>query len=156
MAKHKIFLVGVPEIAHAFIRYVKNLPDVLIENNFEQVYGMVRSKLVSKICILCDVWNFSGDSYNAARGQTAAEKIHIVDPSIPILIWDGRKYGSLEEKHPMFQVKGEAHPIRFKNELYLYFKDYEGELQNTLTGKFFGGTLKEEDVPVRDCLSFSF
>jgi hypothetical protein len=153
----EIFLVGMPEIHQGFITdSILGLPDIIVENNFEQAFGSIKLGEIKRVCILMDVWNISGYKYNNARGQGAAERIHSVDPVIPILIWEGREYDCPDDMPAVFQVYGEVHPIKFDNELYLNFSDFKGEEQRAITRKFLSGKLTKEEIPKGECISFRF
>jgi hypothetical protein len=150
-----ILTTGMLEIHQGFISKLKNC-NVHVEKNFEQVLGTVRDNEVNRICILMDVWNISGRNCNSARGQYAAERIHEINPIIPILIWDGREYNCPRKNIcPVFQVFGEIIPIKYSNELYLMPQDYMGE-QVRITLKFFEGSLIAEDIPKKEMVSFDF
>jgi len=146
-----IFLIGMPDIHKALLSditvIIKNMQ---VEVNFQQVLGIAKAKELNRLCIYMDAWN--GTHYNGERGQTAAEKIHAVDPAIPILIWDGREYISDEDVPPVFKVEGEPKPITNDNELYLSF-DHYNNLIIEITRKFFDGTLSVKDIPYRECMN---
>jgi len=136
---------------------ILNKSGVIIEQNFEQVIAMANNKEIDRLCIYMDVWNVF-EKFNCMRGQSAAEKIHSIDSTIPILIWDGRTYDP-EDKDFLdvpssFVVSGKVHPIINSNELYLSF-DYSWDIID-ITKKFFEGILTEKDVPVKDYLTFEF
>lgn len=147
-----IFLIGMPEI-HSILKDISKIPDITVENNFQQVLGSVKSKELQRLCIYMDAWNC--EHYNGLRGQPCAEKIHAIAPEIPILIWDGREYVSDEDIAPVFKVTGELKPIIYDNELYLSFDFYKSAMVIELTKKFFKGLLTEKDVPHRECLDYS-
>jgi len=117
------------------------VPGLYVTENFEQVYGMVKCKEVDKLCIYLGGWNYSKNPSNIAGGQEAAEDIHKINPSIPILIWSGR-------------IKDVDPPVRYPNEIYLDLKDYKEFYPNT--EKFFTGTLTWKDIPIRECIADNF
>lgn len=149
-----IFTAGQPELCEN----LKNQLDssvAVYEHNFEQILGLIRSGQLKKLCIFMDVWNVSGRSFNGMRGQGAAEKIHEINPDIPILIWDGREYEQEDPDiliPPAFQISGKVHPIKNKNELYLDFDHYKEEDIDIITKQFFTGELTLADIPQRECL----
>lgn len=139
-----------PEIHKALLSDIEVLiEDMQVEVNFQQVLGMAKINELNRLCIFMDAWNC--DHFNGERGQTAAEKIHTVDPTIPILIWDGREFISDEDVPPVFKVEGEPKPIIFDNEFYLSFNHYS-DLVVEVTRKFFDGNLSITDIPNRKCL----
>lgn len=149
-----IFTAGQPELCKA-LRKNLNSSVAVYEHNFEQIIGLAKSGQLKKLCIYMDVWNVSGRSFNGMRGQGAAEKIHEIDPSIPILIWDGREYIPEDPDvliPPAFQVTGEIVPIKNKNELYLDFDHYKEEDIDAITKQFFTGELTLVDVPQHECI----
>lgn len=147
--KMNIFLVGMPEIHTSIIKQILTLPKVIVEKNFQQVLGMAHAKELKRLCIFMDAWN--GEILNGIRGQTAAERIHEESPGIPILIWEGREYLSDENTAPVFKVTGTLKPLKYDNELYLSFNDYENRIFE-ITKKFFEGSLTISDIPQRECL----
>ncbi|MDD5650193.1 MAG: hypothetical protein PHF86_07255 [Candidatus Nanoarchaeia archaeon] len=124
------------------------------EYNFEQIIAYTKLNQLTKLCIYMDVWNVYGKTFNGMRGQSAAEKIHKINPTIPILIWDGREYKSDIDLllPPAFQVSGKIQPIANNNEIYLSFDFYNEEQIINITNKFFNKTLTFEDIPKRNCL----
>jgi hypothetical protein len=145
-----VFTLGVENACPRYIDKLKHV--VAIENNFEQVIAMAKTKELEKLCIYMDVWNIC-NRCNQMRGQGAAEKIHEIDPTIPILIWDGREYEpEFAWAPPAFQVSGKILPIKNPNELYLSFDHYSNIIK--ITVKFFRGELTKEDVKIRECLQF--
>lgn len=150
-----IFVLGIVIMDSYIEKLKKELPGVAFVDNFEQVIALVKEGSVDKICLFRDVWNCTG-SYNQARAQVAAKMIHKINPDIPILIWDGREYDCPEpDSPPCLQCWGKQKPITEHNELYLDDDIYFSEIPD-LTRKFFSGKLTEKDVPVRECLEFSF
>jgi len=146
-----IFLIGMPDIHKVLLSDITvNIKNVQIEINYQQVLGMAKAKELNRLCIYMDAWNCDYH-YNGERGQTVAEKIHVVDPSIPILIWDGREYISDEDVSPVFKIEGEPKPITNDNELYLSF-DHYSDLVIVITRKFFNGKLSIKDIPHRECV----
>jgi len=155
-----IFTAGIPEICSEHVKEFKKhfKEDLCIENNFEQIIAYAKLGKLTKLCIYMDVWNCYGRTHNGMRGQGAAEKIHEIDPSIPILIWDGREYDpipELKDALPCFQVIGKIHPIKNKNELYLSFDDYSTDEIKKITIDFFENNLDENKLPKKECLSNS-
>jgi len=145
-----VFTTGTPENCKQYSR--RFAKSVTVENNFEQVIAMAKLKELDKLCIFMDVWNCSGP-FNQLRGQAAARKIHEIDPSIPIIIWDGREFiPEFPGIPPAFQITGEIIPVKNSNELYLSFENYKNKVFST-TIKFFRGTLKNKDVPVKECVN---
>jgi len=150
-----IFTAGMPELCQTFKSNLNT--SIRFEYNFEQVIGFAKSKELTKLCIFIDVWNCYGKNFNCMRGQGAAEKIHEIDKTIPILIWDGREFDSENLVIPAtFQLTGKVHPIIYSNELYLTSFDYNLDKSLDITLKFFRGILTLEDVPKKDCLDFRF
>lgn len=153
-----ILTAGTQELC-ASLRSKVDLKEAIFEHNFEQVIGLAKCNELDKLCIFIDVWNCFGMSFNSMRGQRAAEKIHAINPDIPILIWDGREYIPEDPDvvmPPMFQVVGTPKEIVNHNELYLDFENYDEEMIEKITKKFFTENLTEKDVPRRECLSFKF
>lgn len=151
-----IFTMCFPELYQTFIDKIVS-QSVVFEHNFEQILGMARNKELKKLCIFMDVWNVYGGSLNEMRGQEAAEKIHAIDSSIPILIWEGRKYVCKNKNLPAsFQLIGKLVDISNSNELYLSSDFYKGQIVIDITTKFFNGILTSKDVINRDCLQFQF
>lgn len=147
----KVFTTGMPNLCTSHIKALNS--DIIVENNFEQIIGMAKNKELEKLCIYMDVWNVFGRSFNGMRGQGAAEKIHEIDPNIPILIWDGREYdvpAELANIPPCFQVEGKVHPIKNPNEIYLSFDFYDNVIDE-ITIKFFDGTLELEKLTHKEC-----
>ena len=154
MSKTKIFLTAFPEICQSMI---EKLPkDVQVEVAFEQVIAMVRQGMVDRICIFWDANTNTNDSNNCMRGQRAAERIHKVDSTIPILIWEGREYDPPEfpDNPPVLQVSGELKPITSNEEIYMDF--YSTDEKAVVTEKFYAGTLKETEIPFMDCAEQHF
>jgi hypothetical protein len=148
----KVFTAGMPDLCSSHINKLNN--DVVVENNFEQIIGMAKNGELERLCIYMDVWNVFGRSFNGMRGQGAAEKIHEIDPNIPILIWDGREYDvspELSNIPPCFQVDGKVHPIKYANETYLSFDFYDNVIDD-ITTKFFNGTLNLDKLAHKECL----
>jgi hypothetical protein len=149
-----IFTAGMPELCEELKNSLS--PDIAVyEHNFEQIIGLAKTGQLKKLCIYMDVWNISGQTFNGMRGQGAAEKIHEIDPNIPILIWDGREYDPEDPSvimPPAFQVTGTIHPIKNKNELYLDFDFYKKEDIDKITEKFLAGKLAFSDIPQRECI----
>lgn len=146
-----IFLIGMPEIHTALMAQIITIPGILVENNFQQVLAMTYHKELKKLCIFMDAWNCS-ENYNGIRGQTAAENIHKINPSIPVLIWDGREYLSDDNDiSPVFKIIGTPKPIIYKNELYLSLDDYSDKIYE-ITKLFFENKLSSDDIPYRECL----
>ena len=102
-------------------RVKKDIPNVDIESNLEQIIAMARLNEIARICIIFG--SFDRD------GHECAEKIHAANPNIPILIWDSL---NLPEIHR-------------KNEIYLNSGDYETEEYWNIFYKFYSGTLTELD-----------
>ena len=146
-----IFIIGMPEIHTALITQISTIPNVLIEKNFQQILAMAHSKELKRLCIFMDVWNCN-ENYNGIRGQIAAENIHKINPSIPILVWEGREYISEDnDTSPVFKVTGKPKPIIFKNELYLSFDNY-GDKIYEITKLFFENKLSFKDIPYGECI----
>lgn len=144
-----VFLTGMPEIHSILISDITdNIESVIIEKNFQQILGMIKTDEIKRLCIYMDAWNCN--HYNGERGQTVAEKIHEINPDLPILIWDGREYISDRDVPPVFKVTGKLKPIKNDNELYLSFDHYNNIIE--ITKKFFEGTLSIKDVPERECI----
>ena len=97
----------------------QDIPNVEIESNLEQVIARAKLNEIDRICIIFG--SFDTD------GCACAEKIHAVNPSIPILIWDSL---NLPEK-------------RRTNEIYLNSKDYETKDYWNTFYKFYNGILTE-------------
>ncbi len=148
-----VFLIGMPEI-HSILKDISKIPGITVENNFQQVLGMVKSNELKRLCIYMDAWNCD-ENYNGLRGQPCAEKIHAIAPEIPVLIWDGREYISDEDIAPVFKVTGELKPIINDNELYLSFDHYKSSMVIEITRQFFKGTLTIKDVQHRECLNIT-
>lgn len=150
----KVFTAGMPDLCAHLIEHIKeNMKDIVIENNFEQVIAIAKSGELEKLCIFMDVWNVSGRHCNGMRGQGAAELIHEIDPSIEILIWDGREYTPedfIKDLPPAFQVSGEIHPIKNPNELYVQLGHFD--LFNELTYDFFEEILTEQEKQLCDTI----
>ena len=60
--------------------------------NFQQVAAMARLGEISKLVILVCAYNYSKSPENTCSGQKAAEEIHKINPSIPILVWKGHEH----------------------------------------------------------------
>jgi len=151
-----IFTLGSTDLYSTLMLQLK--PYALIESNFEQVIAMAKLKQIDKLCIFMDVYHCS-NHFNSMRGQTAAEKIHEIDPLIPILIWDGRQFEVDKEYENLpsaLQVTGKVIPIKNPNELYLSFDFYQEDIIFEVTTKFFKGELTSEDVLKKECLKFEF
>jgi len=89
-----VLLINPIDIFTTIVENFKSLiPDVKVSGNFEDVYGMVKSGDVSRLCIIIGGYNYSGSEFNIISGQKASEEIHKIDPSIPILIWSGKDDG---------------------------------------------------------------
>jgi hypothetical protein len=136
--------------------FISELESVEFERNFEQILAMVKNGEINKVCIIMDVWNVAGKSFNGMRGQNAAEKIHEINPNVPILIWDGREFESDIVIPPCFQVEGNLVPIKKANELYLSFDNYDDDQMLEITAKFFDGVLTSEDALEKECIGFPF
>lgn len=151
-----IITAGMPELCKSTIEKL-HMNEAIYERNFEQIIGMARSGELDKLCIFIDVWNVYGRSFNSMRGQGAAEKIHEINPNIPILIWDGREYISEDPDvviPPAFQVTGTPRDIKNANELYLDFEHYSDEQIDEITEKFFAEELSFKDIPQHSCIDF--
>jgi len=153
----KIFLIGPIDIFVTLIADLKRkIPNIIIDQNYEQVLGFVKKNEAERICIWMDAWNYSGNKYGSIRGQGAAENFHKINPAIPILVWDGREYDCPIEMSPALQVYGNIHPIKNDNELYLSFNyEYSRKEQIKIIKKFFDGTLTTQDIPCRACLDMN-
>lgn len=119
-------------------------PEILVTPNFEQVKAMVKVSEVQRLLIISDVFNFSASKFNATRGQEAAEHLHQINPSLPMLIWSGRNYGPKDPDFPsVFNIEGEAWPIQYDSETYLEFGDYNLQQIISISEQFLKGTVKE-------------
>ena len=148
MRKVKIFLTAFPEL-HSSV--IERLPkNVQVDSDLEKVLRQVRAGSVERICIYCDANNCIDIPDNCIRGQGAAERIHNIDPSLPILIMDGREYDPPEfpDIPPVCQVSGILKPATRKEEVYLDF--YSLEETALITKKFYEGTLTEAEIPVME------
>ena len=115
------------------------LTDVYITGNFEEVYALAKCKEIDKLAVVFGGYNYSKASSNYISGQNAAEEIHAVDPSIPILIWNGRDY-----------LGGWEIDIKNDQELYLEVSDYEDRFFG-ITKEYFDKVLTSASIPVRAC-----
>jgi hypothetical protein len=146
----KIFLSIYIDVKSTLVERIhKTLPTVVVESNYEQVVGIVKEGDLERLCVWMDAWMI--------RGQGVAERVHLINPVIPILIWDGREYDCPDkDASPNFKVYGKALPIKNDNEIYLSFDDkYSQEDQIKIMKKFFEGTLTAQDIPHRECLDMS-
>lgn len=80
--------------------------------NFEQLLVMVKEGSINKVCILMGGCTIAGDE--------AAEKLHEVNPDMPIIVWDS--CGSTRIA---------------SNELYLNARDFKTEDFFTKISKFY-------------------
>jgi len=153
---YNYFLTAFIENLGPFLKRVsESLPNVTIGCNFEEVYALVKRRELDRLCIFYDAYNFSGSKDNYARGQAVAEKIHLYDPSIKVLIYNGRTYDLIEKDVPtVFQVSGNVTPIKYDNEVYIEDTNIENrEHLLEILGLFFSGDLSVLDVPYREALN---
>jgi len=148
-AMYNVITTAFPE-AQSIIPYFRKIPEVLIESNFQQILGMVREGSLNKLCIWWEIWNLDGGvpGNNAYRGQTGAEKVHEINPDIPILIWSGRTYEQDDNGPVIFHINGKPYPIKYANELYIDDVSveesrliYDFDQVQAITARFFNGTL---------------
>lgn len=156
--KHNVLLSGMYVVYQKIIDSIKQqVPDIEFSFNYAHVMGMVKLREISRLIIISDVFNFSSPtaSYNATRGQEAAEYLHRVDPFLPILIWSGRRYyGDDEDFPPLWTVEGEPWPLKFDSELYLEVMDYDLDKIGRISGEFIKGTLQAKQLN-HECLDMS-
>ena len=152
--KNKIYITAFPELQQSFI---KRLPhDVLVMSDLDVVLKMVKNNEVDKVCIYMDADNCLDMPFKCVRGQGAAERIHKLDSSIQIIVWNGREFDSTEnlDSPPVFQLTGKVKPIINKEELYMDY--YSAEEIVNITTMFFSGDLKDDDVFITEYLQVSF
>lgn len=149
---NKIFLCGMPEIHTRIVKDIATIRDVKVEKNFQQVKALAKTHKISRLCIYMDAWNCD-EYYNGERGQTVAEIIHEINPGILILIWDGRAYECSDDTPPPLVVSGILKSLKFSNQIYLSFDNYNGDEILEITKKFFAGSLSNRDIPHRECLN---
>jgi len=85
MSKQTVILSGFIDKVPFILRGL----NVLATANFEQVLALAKLNEISKLAILICAYNYSKSTTNNCSGKKAAEEIHLIDPSIPILIWQG-------------------------------------------------------------------
>ena len=102
-------------------RFRSDYPDMEVTGNFEQVLAMVKLGEVSRICIFMGGINCSSSKSNMISGQMAAEKIHEINPSIPIMIWGQDLEWDSESRGYVKRA-----PI-FDNEKYMDIWDYDND-----------------------------
>lgn len=144
--KQNVFLSGIIEtISKDYIRMMESeVPNLLVTNNFEQVKAMAKLGELGRLCIYHEAYNYSSSEMNMMRGQRAAEEIHKIDPSIEILVWDGREYKKEDgETLPVELVNyGKPLPVKSPNEVYV-----DGEIKiDDATTKFLKGDITIEDI----------
>lgn len=82
--RQKILLIHPQDWFGSIIKKIQErVPDVVVTPNFEQVLGLVRAGEVKKICIMYATLT--------EPAVAAVQKIHAVDYSIPIQIWNAEK-----------------------------------------------------------------
>lgn len=153
LRKRKIYLTAFPDL---FKGYIEELPKgVEVLTDLQELLSLVRGNEIHKVCIYMDADNCPGTPGNCVRGQGAAERIHEIDPTIPILIWNGREHISDDDTIPaQLQLFGETKPIRFKEELYMDYYPWQSII--SMTTDFFKGSIKEEDTLITEYLEVSF
>jgi hypothetical protein len=127
----------------------ENFNDVKISSNFEDVLSYAKSNELSSIVIVSSAFNYSGSKYNVIRGQQAAEIIHLINPNIPILIWDGRTY-----KYKNYPIEcnlfGQVLPIKNINEYYLEIIHYSDKEIFKIIKNFYSKKLDTTSIKIDD------
>lgn len=152
--KNKIYITAFPELQQSFIKMLPS--DILVMSDHEEVLKLVKNNEVDKVCIYMDADNCLDMPFKCVRGQGAAERIHQIDASIQIIVWNGREYDPPEnpDSAPVFQLTGKVKPIVNKEELYMDY--YSAEEIVNITSMFFSGTLKDNDILITEYLQVSF
>ena len=95
----------------------KRNPGITVTPNFEQVYAQVKLGEIDRVCIiLCTA---------TESPLSATNKIHAINPNIPILVWNTT----------------ERPEVDTENEIFLDMSDFTTEVCFDLIEDFFNGTL---------------
>jgi hypothetical protein len=130
----KVLLIGMVNWFSTLVTAIKKLvPDLIVTSNFEEVQALAKNGELGKLCVIISGYNYSGSPTNCIEGHEVAEKLHDINPNIPIMIINGAKTELSEETGLLEQVSKNS-----ENEIYV---DNSEEL---VRSKFFSGELFQE------------
>jgi hypothetical protein len=125
----KVVLIISLEWFPNLVARIRQLPDVLVTNNYEQLKGLVRENVVEKICVVIGGYNNSNSPCNTIEGYQAAKEIHEINSKIPMLIVDGEQ----TEVSPDTQMRQKV-SVDTPTERYVHCGDYRKDFKS---GKLF-------------------